>query len=603
MIKVSDFIIKFIESLGVKHAFLISGAGNIYLIDSISRSNKIQYICNHHEQACAIAAESYSRVTGNIGVCLVTTGPGGTNAITGVYGAWTDSIPMLVISGQIRRETIGAGKKLRQLGDQEVNIIDIVKPITKYAVLIKDPLDIQYHLQKAVYLAKSGRPGPVWLDIPLDIQGSYIQENKQKKFNPKELPLQYETEKEKLRKLLNKTIEKLQKAKRPVLIVGNGVRLSNASKELLDLIKLLKIPVITSFAGYDLVSNENPYYYGRMGILGQRAANFIVQNTDFLFSLGSRLPIRTIGYNTKSFARNAYKAVVDIDKEELKKNTLKIDMAINYDVKDVIKESIKLLNRKNLGLKIQDWIEYCKAINNKYPAVLPKYRAEKSHVNSYYFIEMFSKYLKSKDILAVSDGTALVCTYQALKLKQGLRVILNSGCAAMGYGLPAAVGACFANNKKSVICLEGDGSIQLNIQELQTIVHHKLPIKIFVYNNNGYVSIRLTQKGLFNSNFVASDPTSGLSCPDIIRIAKAYGIRTERIVNNAAVKAKVKRVLEYKGPIVCEVMLSPEHEFLPKSSAQKLPDGSLVSKPLEDMYPFLTKEELKENMIIPLWIK
>lgn len=599
--KISDYIVGFIERIGVKHIFLISGGGNIHLIDSIGKTKKIRYVCNHHEQACSMAAEAYSRITGNIGVCVLTTGPGGTNAITGVYGAWTDSIPMLVISGQIRRETIGAGKNgLRQLGDQELNIVDIVKPITKYAVTVMDPYDIRYHLEKALYLAKTGRPGPVWLDIPIDIQGAYIDIKKLKKFDPKEIKNTYLTDKKKIRRLASQTIQKIKQAKRPVMLVGNGVRLSGASSELLKLISLIKIPVLTSFTGYDLVATNNRYYFGRPGTVGQRAANFVLQNSDLLLVLGSRLNIRAIGYNFESFAKNAYKIIVDIDKAELEKRTIKPNLSINVNVKDFI-VGLLTFGANNESNHIRDeWIKRCGDWHKKYPQVLPEYWKEQNYVNVYSFLDVLSNHLKPSDVLALSDGTACVCEYQTLRFSQGTRIVVNSGCAAMGYGLPAAIGACLANNKKRTICIEGDGSLQLNIQELQTLLYYKLPIKLFVYNNEGYLSIRLTQKNLFGGNFVASNKESGVSCPDLLKIGKAYGIKTEKIDSHKGMDEKIKNVLSYPGSIICEVMLSPSMEFLPKSSSKKLSDGSIISAALEDMYPFLTREELEKNMIGPL---
>lgn len=598
-IKLSDYLIKFIENLGVKYAFLIPGGGNIHIIDSIGKSKKIKYICNQHEQASAIAAEAYSRISENIGVCIVTTGPGGTNAITGILGAWLDSIPMLVISGQIKREMIAAGKSLRQLGDQEINIVDIVKPITKYAILVDNPYEIKYHLEKAVYLAKEGRPGPVWIDIPLDVQGSFIDIGKLKKFDPVEIKLSYKRDKKYLEKVVAKTIEKLQKAKRPVLYIGNGVRLAGGVKSLLQLIELLKIPVLTSFAGYDILGTDNPYFFGRPGTVGQRHANFILQNSDLLLSIGARLNVRMIGYNYQSFAREAYKIMVDIDERELHKKTIRPDLAINCDAKAFIKEMIKqLLSGK---IQVDEWLERGHLYQEKYPLVKPEYWKERKYVNYYCFIAILSKYLRKTDIIAVSDGTACVAPYQALTFPQGVRIVVNSGCASMGYGLPSAIGACFAKGKRDTICFEGDGSIQLNIQELQTVVYHKLPIKIFIFTNDGYISIRLTQKTFFGGKFVAADKKSGVSCPDFIKIAKAYGIKHVKISNHQEMEKKIKKVLTYDGPVVCVVELSPEMEFLPKASSRQLPDGSFVSRPLEDMYPFLPHEELKENMIIELW--
>lgn len=602
-IKLSDYVIQFIEQLGVKYIFLISGGGCIHLIDSVGKAKKLKFICNHHEQASAIAAEAYARITEKIGVCLVTSGPGGTNAITGVMGGWLDSIPMLVISGQIRRDTIGAGKKLRQLGDQEINIIDIVKPITKYAVAIMDPNEIRYQLEKAVYLATTGRPGPVWIDIPLDVQGSSIAEKKLKKFDPQTIKTSYDTNRQNLSKAVTKVIRKLKMADRPTLFVGNGVRLASGSQRLLDLIKLLKIPVLTGFAGFDLVSPKNRYAAGKPGTIGQRAANFTLQNSDVLLIIGSRLNIRMIGFNYPSFARQAYKIMVDIDKAEMKKKTLKTDLSLNFDAKDFINEMIKQLKEGQVKLNINDWIEKVKHWQRKYPVVLSDYWQQKKFVNPYCFVTALSKYIKSKDVIALADATASICTYQALKFPQGTRILTNSGSAPMGYGLPAAIGACFARDKKKIICLEGDGSIQVNIQELQTVIHHQLPIKLFLYNNRGYVSIRLTQKGLFGGKYVASSPETGVSCPDFIKVAKAYGFKIERILNHDEMEAKIKKVLFTPGPVFCEIMISPDQGFWPKAASIKLPDGSFVSRPLEDMAPFLSREELKNNMFIPLWEK
>lgn len=600
MTKLSDYIFDYLYKEGYRDIFLISGGGCIHLIDSVGKS-KIKYICNHHEQASAMAAESYARITGKVGLCLVTSGPGSTNTLTGLIGAWLDSIPVLFISGQIKRETIADYKKMRQLGDQEINIIDMVKPVTKYAVTVMDPNDIRFHLEKALFLAKNGRPGPVWLNIPIDVQGAFIDPTKLKLFNHSQGNLRIKIDKERLKKLVEETIIKINDSNRPVMFVGNGVRLSGAEKELLKLIKKLRIPVLTSFTGYDLVSTDNEFFFGRPGTVGQRAANFIVQNSDLLLVLGSRMNIRMIGYNFSSFARESYKIIVDIDKAELEKSTMKPDLMINYDVKDFIEEMISQLKEKSLKLNIKDWLEKSRFWNKKYPQVLDSYKTRKKFVDSYYFIETLSKYLNSDDAIAVSDGTACVAPYQALQFKQGLRVVVNSGCASMGYGLPAAIGVCFARNKRKTICIEGDGSIQLNIQELQTIVHHHLPIKIFVLNNNGYLSIKQTQKNLFNGRFVASGPESGVSLPNIIKIAKAYGIKTEKISSHKEMDKKIKKVLFSDKPVICEVLLSPDQEFLPKASSKQLPDGSFISRPLEDMYPFLSKEELKQNMIIKMF--
>jgi acetolactate synthase-1/2/3 large subunit len=598
-IKLSDYVVQYLESIGVERVFLIPGGGNIHLIDSVGKAKRLKFICNHHEQACAMGAEAYARVSGKIGVCMVTSGPGGTNTITGILGGWLDSVPMLIISGQIRRETMGAGKDLRQLGDQEINIVDIVRSITKYAAVVMKPHDIKYHLQKATYLATAGRPGPVWLDIPIDVQGSYINDDQLRAFKQTGLKRSDNREKLKLSRLVARVIDKLRKAKRPVLLVGNGVRFSGAVDDILSLIKVLKIPVLTGFAGFDLVSSNNLYLAGRPGTIGQRGANFTLQNSDLLIVIGSRLNIRMIGYDFKSFARAAYKVMVDIDPAELNKRTLHIDLKINNDAKDFILEMIRQLKIKGHP-KYNTWLQKVREWKSKYPIVLSEYRAQKNYVNPYLFIDILSKYLKPSDVLCLADATASICTYQALQFPQGTRILTNSGCAAMGYGLPASIGACFANGTKKTICLEGDGSIQLNIQELQTIVYHDLPIRIFVYNNQGYASIRLSQKGLFEGKFVASSVDSGISWPDMKKIAKAYGIPTVMITNHDHMDRKIKKVLSQKGPVLCEIMVSPDQSFQPKVASKKLPDGSIVSLPLEDMVPFLSRTELKQNMMIPI---
>lgn len=601
-IKLSDYIVSFLENIGVKHIFLISGGGNIHMVDSLGRSNKIQYVCNHHEQACAIAAEGYARIAGNIGVCLVTTGPGGTNAITGVLGAWLDSIPMLVLSGQVKRELIGAGKGVRQLGDQEINIIDIVRPITKYAKMITDPLEIRSELEKAVFIAKAGRKGPVWLDIPLDVQGSFVDENELSKFDPAEVQPSSEIDNKVIKELVTKTINKIMHASRPVLYAGNGIRLAGAEKEFMELVDLLKIPVLSSYAGYDLIPSSHPYFFGRSHAFGQRGANFILQNSDLFLSIGARLDVRTIGFTYKAFARAAYKIIVDIDKEELDKFILSPDLPVNVDAKVFITEMISQLKVSNYVNDISLWLNYGRNLNKKYPIVLKEFWKEKKYVNPYCFIEEIGNHLKEKELIVLSDGVGpLNCSYQALYIKPGQRVILNNGCAQMGYGLPAAIGVSFASPGNRVICFEGDGSIQLNIHELQVMKHHNLPIKLFIYSNNGYLSIRNTQTNLFKGNLVAVDSESGVSCPDFVKVARAYGIKAMRINNHKDMKKKIQQVLNEPGPVVCDINAVRNLMLTPKLMAKRDENGQFVSPPLEDMGPFLPRDEFKKNMIIPLW--
>ena len=591
MIKVSDFIARYLaeNEETAKDIFMVSGGGNMHIIDSIGKEKRLNYVCNHHEQACAIAAEGYARVSNKIGVAIVTTGPGGTNAITGVLGAWTDSMPILIISGQVKFVTTISSQpelQLRQLGDQEINIVDIVKPITKSAEIVIDKSKIKYHLQKSVYLAKSGRPGPVWLDIPLDIQGALVDEADLESFIPESIP-QYDNK-------ITQVIEALNKAERPVIIAGNGITLSNANNDFLALIEKLKIPVIATFARCDILKEDNPFYFGRFGTIGHRAANFVVQNSDLIIAIGARLNIRAISYNWEYFARAAKIIAVDIDNNELNKHTLKIDIKILADAKGFINE----LSAAQFNLNHTQWLEQCNKYKEKYPTLTESRKKIADYVDSYFFCDILSKLTDAEMIYVFGNGTASVSAYQCLKLYGQQRALMNSGTASMGYDLPAAIGACYAHNKKDVICITGDGSLQMNIQELQTIIHYQLPIKIFVLNNDGYVSIRNTQNNIFAGHLVGADKTSGVSCPDTLKIAQAYGFKTFKITSQKNLAEDLQRILNHPGALVCEVMLNPAEKMEPKLSSELKPDGTIVSKPLEDMFPFLPREEFKANMLV-----
>ncbi len=591
-IKVSDFIAKFLanhQDTG-DTVFMVSGGGNMHLIDSLGREKDLTFICNHHEQACTMAAEGYARVTNKIGLAYVTTGPGGTNAITGVYGAWVDSIPTLTISGQVKLETTIAAEPeltLRQLGDQEVNIIEIIKPITKYAVMITDKNSIKYHLQKALYEAKHGRPGPVWLDIPLDIQGEMINTDDLFEFEPPS------DEINELR--IKEVITALQNAQRPVIIAGNGIRLSDSIKELLSLVEKLNIPMLTAISGIDLIPTSHSLFFGRPGILGERAANFIVQNSDLVIVLGTRLNLRQVSFNWEFFAREATKIMVDIDENELNKKTFIPDIKIKGNVKNFITELNKNIEKK---LDIEIWLEYCNKIKRQYPVLENKQRLREDYVSSYYFPTLLSEKLKKNAVIVTGNGIAYTSTFQTYAVRDGDRVFANVGCAAMGYDLPAAIGACLANKKEEVICLTGDGSIQMNLQELQTIIHNRMPIKIFMYNNNGYLSIRITQTSYFNKNYVGESSISGVSIPDMKKLAEVYGFKVYQICTNQEAKEKIDKILSENGPTFCEIMLDPNEEIGPKVASYKKEDGSMVSKPLEDLAPFLPRDEFKKNMII-----
>ena len=591
MIKVSDFIAKFIAEHEdtAKTVFMVSGGGNMHLIDSLGKNENLEYVCNHHEQACAIAAEGYARVSNKIGIAYVTTGPGGTNAITGVYGAWVDSIPTMIISGQVKFQTTIASQpelNLRQLGDQEVNIVDIVRPITKYAVMITDKNSIKFHLQKAIYEAKHGRPGPVWLDVPLDIQGAMVDEADLIEFEIPEAP-KFDTK-------IPQVLDALKAVKRPVIIVGNGVTLAGANEEFLKLIEILKIPVIGTFARYDIVRNDHELFFGRYGTIGNRAANFVVQNSDLIIAIGARLNIRAVSYNWEFFGREAKKILVDIDQNELNKKTIAADIKIKSDAKVFISDLRSALKDE---LDFGFWLEICKNYRKNYPTIEPFRQNVKEWVDSYNFFDVLSNH--KRDLVYVfGNGTACVSSYQSLRLYENQKVVVNSGCASMGYDLPAAIGACFANGKKDTICVTGEGSLQMNIQELQTIIHNKLPIKIFVLNNAGYISIRNTQNNFFKGHKVGSDKDSGVSFPNIVKLAEVYGFEACRIENQLNLKGELEEILSKPGAVVCEIMLSPTEKMEPKLSSKIKPDGKMVSKPLEDMFPFLPREEFYKNMII-----
>lgn len=593
--KLSDYVVSFLKNKGVKHVFMITGGGSMHFNDSFGKESSIQYICNHHEQASAIAAECYARLTNTPGVCQVTTGPGGTNTLTGLIGAWLDSIPVIFISGQVKCETsLYKYPGPRQIGIQEINIIDIVKSVTKYAEPVLNPNDIRYHLEKAWYLAKSGRPGPVWLDVPLDVQSALINEKNLKGFDQSEE--EKKTDINLLKKQVKDVIKLIKKAKRPIIIAGFGLRLSNSLDLFYQFIKKLNIPVLTSINALDVIWEDHRLYAGRFGLYGSRGGNFTIQNSDLMIVFGCRLMLWETGYETKLFASHAKKIIVDIDEKELQKPTIHSDIAVNFDVKLFMQEVLKQIGYQNLS-SFSWWIDKCKAWQKKYPNVLPKYEKEKNYVNSYYFTEVLSGLLNNNDVIVTGNGTAFTGSVQAMKIKKGQRICINIGCAAMGYDLPAAIGAYFATKKKRIILITGDGSIQMNIQELQTIVYHKIPVKIFILNNQGYLAIRITQKNFFGKMY-GTDKNNGVSFPDMQKIAKAYGIPAIRIKNQKNLDKKIKEVLKSKGPIICEIMMDPNQTLIPKLTTRLSKDGKLVSTPLEDMYPFLPRKEFLENMFI-----
>jgi acetolactate synthase I/II/III large subunit len=597
-VKLSHYVTGRLADWGVRHIFLITGGGAMHLNDSIGRESSIRYVCTHHEQAAAMAAECYARVTGRTGVLNVTTGPGGINALNGVFGAWTDSVPLLILSGQVKRETcmsLTGTRNLRQLGDQEANIVRMAGGITKYAVLVDDPTSIRYHLEKAWYLAASGRPGPCWLDLPVDVQSAQIDIEHLKAYDPAEDSIQWD--RNRIANQCAAVARRLAEAERPVILAGTGIRAAGALEEFREVVRCLGVPVTTAWT-HDLIDTADPLFCGRPGTIGERAGNFTVQNADVLLVLGSRLNIRQVSYNWPSFARNAFKIQVDVDQAELEKPTVRPDLPIHCDLKVFLTEMLQGLSASpSTPERHAGWLAWCRERVARYPVVLPRHRDPSRPLNPYHFVEQLFARLADDDVVVLANATACIVTYQAAPLRANQRLISNSGSASMGYDLPAAVGAAVAREGKRVICLAGDGSIQLNIQELQTIVHYRLPVKIFVLNNGGYLSIRQTQSNFFG-NLIGESAASGVSFPDMVKVACAYGLNVARI-ESAADLPRIHEILETPDPVLCEVRLDPAQEFEPRLKSRQLPDGRLVSPDLENMYPFLEPEELASNLVNP----
>lgn len=594
--KLSDYVANKVVELGTKHIFMVTGGGAMHLNHSFGTHKELECIFNHHEQACSIAAESYYRLTNKLPVVNVTSGPGGTNAITGVYGAFVDSIGMVVISGQVKWETTvrSTGLPLRQYGDQELDIEELVRPVTKYCAMVTDPQDIRYELEKAFYLASSGRPGPCWLDIPLSVQGAQIDPASLRGFDPSELNESWV--KKDLAQVAQDILQKIQNAKRPVIFAGGGVRLSGQHNAFLGLVKKLDIPVVTGWNAHDVIWNDHPNYAGRPGTVGDRGGNFVTQNADLILILGSRLNIRQVSYNWNSFAREAYKIWVDIDELELQKPTVKSEMPVHADLKDLMPALIDLPYPGRTE-DHKEWMEWSLERNRRFPIVLPEYW-ENEKVNPYCFVDTLFKQLKEDQIIVAGNGSACVVSFQAANLKPGQRLWTNSGCATMGYDLPASIGAHKGSGGKSIVCLAGDGSIMMNLQELQTISGNKYPIKIFILNNSGYVSIFQTHRNFFNGVEVGGGPKSGVTFPNFEKLSGAFDLPYRKAEQHEELSDAIRATLECEGPAVCEIMIDENVAFAPKLGAKQHPDGRITSPPLEDLSPFLSREVLRENMII-----
>lgn len=597
-VKLSDWIFTFLAAEGVRHVFMLTGGGAMHLNDSVGRADDIEYICTSHEQAAAMAAESYAKVTGGLGVCLVTAGPGGTNAITGVAGAWLDSTPMLVLSGQAKRADLKGTTGVRQMGVQEVDIVSIVTPITKYAVTVMEPADIRFHLEKAVHLATTGRPGPVWIDLPLDVQGATIDETSLRRFDQADEPLRGVAPAAEIAAAASRAIELLNAAERPVVLVGNGVRLGGARTGMRQLIERLGLPVLTTWPAHDMVPDDHPLMVGRPGPLAPRGANFTLQNADWLLSLGARLDLVVTGYAPQNFARAAKKIMVDIDSAELRKMGNTIDVPVCAEVQAFIPEMIRQLDR----VKRRDrpaWDRRWREWQTKYPVVVPEYRNLPDGVSTYVLGDAISEATATDDVIVSgSSGAGIEIFCLAVRLKEGQRLFLTTALGAMGNGLPGVIGACVANGRRRTISIDGDGGLQLNIQELETARRLQLPIKLFVLNNDGYASIRTSQSRYFG-RLAGADATSGVTLPPLQGVVEAYGLPYARIDTDRGLVERVRGLLDAPGPIVVDVMTPREEPRAPSLSSMRRPDGSMVSKPLEDLWPFLPREEFLSNMIVP----
>lgn len=588
MIKVSDYIAKRLkETYGVKHVFMVSGGGAMHLNDSFGKY--LDYICNHNEQACSLAAEGYARLNQELAVVNVTTGPGGLNALNGLFGAWTDSAPILFVSGQVKYTTTMESCKdipLRQLGDQEVDIISCVKSLCKYAVTVTDPKTIGYHLDRAVYEAMNGRRGPVWINVPINVQAALVNETELEFFAAPEKPV-YDLK-------ITEIVNRLKSAERPVIVAGHGIRLAGQIENLKALLKKLPFPVVTTFNGFDVIENDDPHYIGRIGTVGQRAGSFTLQNADCVLFLGTRNNIRQASYNWENFAKRAFKIVVDIDQAELDKPTVRPDLAVRAD----LAEFLPALIEKTPQIKAENWLNWCRKRKTKFDfAHTPEYQQTGDQINAYAFTRRLSELLPEDDRFVMANGFCCVGPFQTAVIKKGQRYLLNSGDASMGYDLPAAIGMCIASGKRETVCFAGDGSIMMNLQELQTIKHHNLPIKIFVLNNDGYLSIKMTQNNFFEGRHCGDGRDSGVSTPDFVKVGEAFGIKSVKLTDPAKVDETVAAVLAANEPVLCEVIVNPDYIFSPKLSARKLPDGTMISPTLEDMFPFLDRDEFERNMI------
>ena len=587
MIKLSDYVFRFLEEKGIRHAFMLPGGGAMHLDDSIGKSG-IQYVCFLHEQGAAIAAEAYAQHTNTPGLVLVTSGPGATNTITGVTAGWIDSTPMIIISGQSKRADLVGDKGVRQIGSQEVQIVPMVKGITKYAVQILNPEEIRYHLERAYYEATSGRPGPVWLDIPLDVQAALLDETLLRGF---EYPA---AEKPNIREAIARTVFLLKTSKRPLVLAGNGIKLSGAEDKLYQLVEQLSLPVETTWKTIDMFAETDGLYVGHPGIMGDRGANLILQTADFILSIGCRLDTSVTAFNDRNFGKCAKKIIIDIDPNEIARMDMEKEAYAVCDagyfldgLLEAVKENAADVWSDRIRAERKEWMDYCKNIRKKYPVITKEHKDVNGYVSAYYFIGKLCELLREDDVIVPeSSGGAGEITYQAFQLKKGQKMKNAAGLGSMGFGLPYAIGSCIANDRRRTVLINGDGAFQLNIQELETLHRLGLPVKMFIWNNDGYASIRAMQRNNFSGHYVASDKNSGLTMPEISKVAEAYGFRTYQIHNNTELDKLLPKLLADDEPMLCELMVLPEETVSPRVKAIVGEDGKMTSGPLEKMWPY-----------------
>ncbi|MBI5426106.1 MAG: thiamine pyrophosphate-binding protein [Opitutae bacterium] len=593
MIKLSDYVMELLASRGIDTFFTVSGGGIMHLLDSLGSNQRLRYYCNYHEQASAIAAEGWARVANRPAGCLVTLGPGAVNALAGVVGAWFDSVPMVVLTGQVRRDLIADYSKIRQMGPQEGPTVNLVAPVTKYAKTILDPLTIRYEVEKALWLAVNGRPGPVWIDIPLDVQGAQIDETQLRGFDPAEMGEPWD--RAALQAKVAEVLSWLVASRRPVLVGGTGIRMGGAHELFLQVAETLGLPVVLPYTAKDLIPEAHPLNFGIFGTAGQRRANFAVQNCDLVLSCASGFSLSKVGFNFKGFAPKGRKVMVDVDPGQLHHQVIKPDLPVLADVRAFLEELLRQAQGRRFEFSPR-WLPACQRWRERYPIIVPEFLQDTGHVNSYVFMDKLADHMKERDVVVAGNGLDTVTYYQSFKVKPGQRTMTSNNWGSMGWDLPLSIGACIANERRPTVCVTGDGSIQWNIQELLFLQHHRLPVKVFVFNNRGYSSIRATQNAFFNGRYVGADLASGVANPDFAKLADAYGIAYFRIDGHGDLDQIIPRVLATAGPALCEVKIAIEQGISPKASAFRRADGTLESRPLEDMAPFLPREEIHENM-------